>query len=45
MEYITHSPEETETLGERLAQRLEPWGQERRPSPGAWPGGWGSPTG
>lgn len=53
MEFITHSPEETEAIGEKLAKNLAPgtvlayrgtWGLGRPPSPGAWPGGWGIRT-
>ena len=54
MEFLTHSVEETEALGEKLGQVLLGgeilayrgiWGQARPPLPGVWPGVWGSATG
>ena len=42
MEYITHSPEETEAIGEKLAKNLAPG--TVLAYRGAWPGGWGTGT-
>lgn len=49
MELLSHSPEDTEDIGARLAEQLEPGavvaftgdlGRAKPPSPGGWPGAW-----
>lgn len=53
MTFETHSPEQTEALGEALGKVLRPGavvaytgdlGQEKPPSPGVWPRDWGHPS-